>query len=91
MMANEYITPDSKCPCCGYEMDRATGIDDSTPKPKHGDIAICIHCTEPLTFGPDLRLRQATVTDLLELGDDGLRQIEAVQQAIRKTRAQKEP
>jgi hypothetical protein len=52
-MTDSVTTPDSRCPFCGYGLDRAWNREGHTPSP--GDLAICFGCGEWLQFDANLQ------------------------------------
>jgi len=48
---------DDNCPYCGYEINRATGVQGHyVPVPK--DLSICINCTGIMQYGEDMALQE---------------------------------
>jgi hypothetical protein len=58
-------TPDLHCPHCGRAGDQHTNADRGehcTPTP--GAYSLCLYCGGASRFGPELRLRPATTTEV---------------------------
>jgi hypothetical protein len=66
--------PDCKCLRCGHPLNSAFApfpLDaDVKPKPKPGDITLCIHCAHVMVFDPLLMLREPTTGELMEIAHD---------------------
>lgn len=83
---NQNPLPISKCPVCGYKMDSATCVGDERAMPRPNEISLCLKCGEVMAFNDDLSLRQASLNDLIDVPERGMRQITAIQKLIRATR-----
>lgn len=75
---------ESKCPACGSRLDAASGLrGTAVPKPKPGDITLCIDCGQVMEFTATLGLR--AIKDPARIPDisaDNLRDIRRAQGAI---------
>ena len=60
---------DSKCPHCGYVMDRTTGL-MGPEAPKPGDYSICFQCYDWSTYQDDLSLRTITAEEIADMPED---------------------
>jgi Zn ribbon nucleic-acid-binding protein len=61
--------PVSKCPVCGEPNDMAASIEaDVTPKP--GDFSVCLECGHVMVYDYELKLREPTSADLIEIAGD---------------------
>lgn len=59
-------TPTSRCPACGYVIDRASSVEgDATPTP--GDFSVCMDCGAVLRFDAALRVRLASGDEVAAL------------------------
>jgi hypothetical protein len=56
----------SSCLNCGKEMDAATSYDHDHI-PHEGAIAICMMCSHIMSYGPDLKLRELTNAEILDV------------------------
>jgi hypothetical protein len=74
------------CPSCGCKLSAATNADHQTAPPAPGDYNVCIGCAEVLVFQPDMSLRLATVTDLIDLTPMQSKLLDVTQRHIRLTR-----
>jgi len=89
----ETALPDSKCPVCGYHFDACTSMpDNNDPRPKPGDLSLCINCASVLYFDANMshvvyehpeRLDRQTRA-VLARGQEAIRR---TQEAIRKAKA----
>ena len=59
--------PACACPHCGHELDAAFSTTGLRPRPKPGDVSVCIECAEVLIYGERLELLQPDPMDLLRL------------------------
>ena len=82
---NSHHVPVSVCPICQYEMDCATNVQGKEP-PNQNSFSLCLRCGEILRFTPELKLREVTLSDLLELPRDVDRLLTKAQQLIRQQR-----
>ncbi len=82
------VTPFDCCPTCAHPFDRATCSrrrpDGSEPKPKPGDISMCMSCGEALVFGDDMRTHKAPTQLVAELDDTVREFFVDAQRLIRK-------
>lgn len=70
MTGKDHKMPRAECPCCGHEMNGASGI-SANEKPRPEDIAVCIKCGAinqydenfQLKLVPDASFRQGKVWD----------------------------
>lgn len=73
-----HVMPTSKCLNCGYEMDRASCVNnDCAPDP--GDITICMSCGHLMAFADDLSLRALTDAEMVAVA--GNKRIVDIQRA----------
>jgi hypothetical protein len=80
------LPPGRFCPSCNNEHSAVSfpdGKDPLTPKP--GDMTVCVYCAEVLVYLEDCHTRPANLDDMLKAGDKAVRQIGAMQEAIRQT------
>jgi len=80
----EHRMPKAACTACGQRLDMASGVDgDARPTP--GDLSVCIHCANVMTFTNNLLLRTLTTHELAEamLDPDVARAVAAVTQMNR--------
>jgi len=82
MILPEHVTPVLVCPCCGYKMDRATGIGYDRP-PAPGSVTVCMNCAEVLMFGADGTLRQPLLAEMLDWTSDTHRTLDQLLRALR--------
>jgi len=63
------LAPDH-CTACGKLCDAATiaNADDAVPSP--GDVTICFDCGHIMVFTKDMRLRDPTAAECLEIAGD---------------------
>jgi hypothetical protein len=62
-------TPADKCSSCGYRFNATTDLTgDAVPRP--GDYSICIKCGHLMVFNDDLRLREPTDAEIVEVAGD---------------------
>ncbi len=66
MTMPDYRVPESKCPFCFAELDRACNT-DAEGGPRPGDMSICLYCARILKFGPMTQLVLPTPEDFEEL------------------------
>lgn len=60
-----------KCPCCGVTLNAfANPVGPERPNP--GDASMCSKCTSYLMVGDDLKVREMTVDEFIELPDEVL-------------------
>lgn len=82
----DYKIPMITCPNCGSEHDGALSTRINMPKPKAGDIVICIDCQAVHIYGGNLSLREPTEAEILELP---LAEISRAQRALREAKEEK--
>ena len=54
-----------KCPACGYKLDAATNISETTggaPRPQ--DYTICLNCQQILQFNANLKVEKRTFSEV---------------------------
>jgi len=76
----DYKIPSCKCPNCGVENDGALATSINIPKPKAGDIVICIDCQAISIYTTNFSLREPTEAEILKLP---LLKISRAQRALR--------
>lgn len=59
----------TQCPWCNHRVDAATAIEDG-PKPKPGDLTICVACGEWSAFAEGLALRKPSQEEFTYIGED---------------------
>lgn len=59
-----------RCPNCGKRLDAATCFTDPAAKPAPGDLTICFYCGHLMAFADDLRVRQLTDPEMVEVAGD---------------------
>lgn len=80
---NRKRVKDTLCPTCKNKLDAATGILDQSWVARPGDMSVCFHCGEILTFTADMDLRLADLNDMMEVPEDYKHVLEAAQRSIR--------
>ena len=74
--------PESPCRTCGAIVEFATTKDDSRPSP--GDLSICFYCRTLSVFGDDLRLREPTDEEWIEIaGDEDVKAVTGMVAAVK--------
>jgi hypothetical protein len=69
-MTDSYRVPDSTCTNCGKENDLAAHpLPDHRP-PQANDWAVCFYCRHLMVYGNDLRLRNLTDEEAIEVAGD---------------------
>ena len=63
-------TPDNNCLNCGKVLTAASSFEAPRQGPEPGDIAICISCAHLHCYTSDLRLRQPTDEEIVEIAGD---------------------
>lgn len=76
METRTHRPPAFACPVkdCGKTLDAATG--GKTP-PKPGDITVCAYCINWLVFDPDMKPRQITEEEIVDLDNPTFAQLSA--------------
>jgi hypothetical protein len=54
-----------RCPRCNDPVRAAGTLTAPPPLPKAGDVIFCLECGTVLVFSPDLRVRRATVNEIV--------------------------
>lgn len=76
--------PESKCLGCGKIMDALTAA-NHTEAPKEGSIAICLDCSHIMALDSELKLRELTNEEMLEVaGHPGILKTVAALSETRK-------
>ena len=73
--------PRTHCQVCGHLFDEASGI-GTNHRPRPGNVALCIMCSNPMIFKNDLTLREPTFAERLEIENDP--EIKMVREAQRR-------
>lgn len=60
----------SPCISCGVSNDAATGATDLNATPVPGDIMICLSCGHIAAYGEDMRIRELTEREQIEIAGD---------------------
>jgi hypothetical protein len=63
----EYLVPEARCPDCRKLMDAASGVNDGEGGPTPGSIAICFYCHHLAIYGEDMKLRNPTDEEVVEI------------------------
>jgi len=79
----DYKILSCKCPNCGAENDGALATSINMPKPKAGDIAICIDCQTISIYTANFSLREPTEAEILKFP---LLEISRAQLALRQAK-----
>ena len=80
------LPPGRYCPSCNNSLTVVAMPDGSDPMlPKAGDMTVCVYCAEVLVYLEDCHTRPANLDDMLKAGDKAVREIGAMQEAIRQT------
>jgi hypothetical protein len=67
-MLNDVETIPTRCPYCGYKVDRASHVGEEQASPKPGDVSICMLCANVSLYVDDLgNVRKATPEEVKEL------------------------
>lgn len=74
----------SKCLSCGSKNDAATSVDgDYSPEPDA--ITVCFHCGHIMSYDDELRLRELTREEQIEIaGDERILAIERARARLRE-------
>jgi len=90
MNPNDFVTHRHAlhaCPTCSYKMDASTCITRGTKKePLPGDFTLCARCGEILVYDQNLVPTIATISDILDAGEENSRLLDKLQKAIRRDR-----
>jgi hypothetical protein len=62
--------PRSACSACGYRIDAASAPAYRNTSPSSGDVSICLQCGHIMAFAEDLRLRDLTDAEMIEVAGD---------------------
>lgn len=85
VIGDPIVTPEEACPCCGYKMNRLSGIGHDN-KPEPGSLTICMYCSEVLILGPDLKMVKPTESELAEIKSLSVwNQLQHIQYALQIT------
>jgi hypothetical protein len=68
-MIEEYHVPGSACINCGKDIDAASPV-GSGRAPQSGDFSICLYCRHLMVYGDDLRVRNLTDEEVIEVAGD---------------------
>lgn len=60
----------SPCINCGTPNDAATGATDIAAEPVPGDIMICLTCGHIAAYGDDMKIRELTEREQIEIAGD---------------------
>jgi Zn ribbon nucleic-acid-binding protein len=83
--------PKSKCLACGVRMDRATNMFDGHWKPSPGDFTICLKCGHLMIFADDLRVRELTTAQIVQVaGDKRVLLLQRVRAEVMKEKSNQE-
>ena len=63
------LAPD-RCINCRTRFDGASVVDEVYARPKPGDFTVCIRCGHIMAFGNNLRLRNLTDEEIIEVAGD---------------------
>jgi hypothetical protein len=63
-------TPRSRCLGCGRKIDGATYVGEEDQAPDPGDVTVCIYCGHIQAFDDDLKLRELTPVEQLDIAGD---------------------
>lgn len=74
-----------ECPTCQSVLDGFASVNHEH-SPKTGDITICIHCAEVLTFDRVLELKKATQEEIEQAGPEGIEQAKKVIKDFQRNR-----
>src|SRR5215469_11218449 len=73
-VGSDHETPASPCTNCGKILDAATGVtegnDDTVPSRHQKCFTVCIKCGHVMTFDGDLRLRDLTDEERIDIAGD---------------------
>src|SRR5262245_33137345 len=70
-IVDEYRTPSNHCLECGYELDCAAAPGTEPRRaPQAGDLSICVACGHLTVFDAELKLREPTQAEILEVAGD---------------------
>lgn len=68
-MTDSYFVPNAACINCGKDMDAASPVTGGRA-PQAGDIALCLYCRHLMAYGDDLRIRNLTDEEVIEVAGD---------------------
>ncbi len=68
-MSETYEVPGSACVNCGKDMDAASPVGGGRG-PQSGDVAICLYCRHLMVYGEDLKMRNLTDEEVIEVAGD---------------------
>lgn len=76
METETHRPPAFSCPVngCGKKLDAATG---GLEPPKPGDLTVCVYCINWLVFDPEMRPREITEDEIVELDNETFVQLSA--------------
>ena len=57
---------EQRCLNCGHRLNAASSFFDETP-PHPGDATVCIECGHVMVFGDDMKMREPTGAEVVEL------------------------
>lgn len=80
------------CPSCKFTPKREHKAGRPVPglfyqdavKPTAGDFTVCPHCSEILEIQPDLSVTMASLTRLMEIGEENRAELGRIQEIYRK-------
>jgi len=75
--------PDSHCPSCRRTLNAAGSLIGALPRPRSGDLSVCMHCLAVLAYGKDLELRLLSQRDINGLEVKELRALAATIEELR--------
>lgn len=61
-------SPICHCPNCLRELDRLSSLEGETPAP--GDITVCLYCSHILILDEELKVRELTDKEMLDVAGD---------------------
>jgi hypothetical protein len=66
---SDYHVPDSRCTNCGENIDAANPVNGGrSPQPE--DIALCFYCHHLMIYGKEMKLRNLTDEEVVEIAGD---------------------
>ena len=68
-MIEDYRVPGSACINCGKDIDAASPVSGGRG-PQPGDLSICLYCRHLMVYGDDLRVRNLTDEEAIEVAGD---------------------
>lgn len=78
---DHYRIPRSQCPHCGHRLNAASAA--GLPRPRPGDLSVCIGCGEVVQFGPRLSFKRVPARVLANLLPDEAAELRYVQINVR--------